>query len=107
MEVNIVQDQARPVACGYALQLQQRLSFLPSVGGDRWRRRCLAVATEVSGDALRMPRDFARRADGDNATLMQYCNAVGERKHPVDVVLDQQDGVFHGKAFDKPGDALP
>jgi hypothetical protein len=51
-------------------------------------------------------RHLGRPAVGDDTALVQHGDAVGQRQHAVDVVLDQQHGVGLAKLADQRADHL-
>ncbi len=75
----------------------------PSRDGGRRARSVLGRA-EIGRDHFGIIRHFHRLAVGDDPALVQHRDAVGDRQHPVDVVLDQDDGVLGGQALDQIGD---
>ncbi len=75
------------------------------IGRRGWRDDPLGA--EIGRDHIGIGGDVGRRAVGDQAALMQHGDAIAERQHAVDVVLDQQHRMAVGELADQGAHHLP
>ena len=104
-EIDGLQHRAAAIASGQVAGLQQHRSMGMGDALDRRRRGLRAVpgGAEIGRDHVGVGCDLRRLAVGDHAALVQHRDAVGDRQHAVDIVLDQQHGVGLGELADQFG----
>ena len=69
-------------------------------------RAACTCRTHIGRDHVWIAGNLGRLAVGDHAALVQHGNAVRQRQHAIDVVLDQQHGVGRGELADQRADHL-
>ena len=61
------------------------------------------MRTKIGRDHRRVAHHLARLAIGDQPTLVQHSDAIGDGDHAVEVMFDQKHCVTVGQAPDQPG----